>query len=860
MGQWLRALIVAILASAAGVAVNIATSSTRSFWAWVAVLVLTLLSACASFWAQRSVPHSPDSATASLPPSAQPFIVGDLPEGTKAETDEESASNCSTTYETNPTIVGLPPDVPGFCGRMAEQRLIIDTLHASHDGSGCVLITGVPGVGKTSLTLHVVHSMLREHKFAGGALFVNMHGYGGFGPSRSAVTANSALGKFLRALGVEGQRIPPSVDERSAMFRALLQTWGRAGNTLLIVVDNASDARQVQPLLPSLSETRFGHRVLITSRNSLAGLYGVRIIELDLLDDQSAKQLIINDVRAAVPTDSRVSDEHKVDDLIRLCDRLPLALRVVSAMLATEPELPLDAVIGELSQKSSRLDSLDQAGNNAGLAVRSAFQLSYRALEPGQRLHFALLACCPGSSISTETAAIIADENVDAVQASLRELRRSHLIQPAFEYGFWRMHDLAKLFAAEVLSKDYPTSIREEAIARMLADYIRKAKLASRQLNPRVDPQERASIEFPTRRAATEWFAQEKENLVASVSMAVDQGENLAACDLAEALTGYFDLRQLWEEWVETHEAALVSARRLKDRLLEARILNHLGIAWNGLRKYDTALAHYLDASRIRHAEGDQNAEGRTLNNMGMVYAAQAKFDRALEFYERALNILETVGDRFGQSQVLRNIGVAYLTMGTYSDAAIALLRALKIVRNIGDEYGEGIVLARLGDVQREMRDLPGGIRYYEQSIEARKRSLDLHGQASTLTDLGKISAEQGDRSRAESYQIEAVALFRQLDDLERLAEALLGLGEIYLENSDVSNAQLSLQEAVSLFRRAGDGRGEATALISLGDAYNFENKLNEARASWRNALSILTELGEVDEASKVRSRIEQDI
>ncbi len=126
-------------------------------------------------------------------------------------------------------------------------------------------------MGKTALAVHWAHHAADQ--FPDGQLHVNLRGYDPAQP----VTAADALAGFLRSLGVPGQDIPADAAERTARYRSLL-----AGQRMLVVLDNASTVDQVRPLLPGDP----GCRVLVTSRNSLAGLVardGATRIDLDML-------------------------------------------------------------------------------------------------------------------------------------------------------------------------------------------------------------------------------------------------------------------------------------------------------------------------------------------------------------------------------------------------------------------------------------------------------------------------------------------------------------------------------------------------------------------------------------------------
>ncbi|MDT0542201.1 ATP-binding protein [Streptomyces lonegramiae] len=154
----------------------------------------------------------------------------------------------------------LPADVHSFVNRSDELNQL-DAILAGQNGDRLVVsihvVAGTAGAGKTSLVLHWAHQI--KDRFPDGQLFVNLRGYDPGEP----VTADQALRRFLRALGVPADQIPQDVDDAAALYRSLL-----AERRVLILLDNAATVSQVRPLLPGTGTSL----VVVTSRNRLSGL------------------------------------------------------------------------------------------------------------------------------------------------------------------------------------------------------------------------------------------------------------------------------------------------------------------------------------------------------------------------------------------------------------------------------------------------------------------------------------------------------------------------------------------------------------------------------------------------------------
>jgi predicted ATPase len=169
-------------------------------------------------------------------------------------------------------------------------------------------IDGMGGIGKSALAIQAANQL--ANAFPDGQLYVNLYGAT---PGLAPLDALDALGRLLRALGVEPAAVPTTLEEAAGRFRSLA-----AERRLLVVLDNAASAEQVRPLLPASPTCA----VLITSRQVLVTLEGAHALHLDVLPQAQALELL---GRIAGPQRITV-DPHAAAEIIEWCGRLPLAL------------------------------------------------------------------------------------------------------------------------------------------------------------------------------------------------------------------------------------------------------------------------------------------------------------------------------------------------------------------------------------------------------------------------------------------------------------------------------------------------------------------------------------------------------
>lgn len=162
----------------------------------------------------------------------------------------------------------LPPDVAGFVGRREELEFLDGLLPGpGQAGPPSVVISAAGAVGKTALAVRWAHRV--RDRFPDGQLFLDLAGApaetgtgtgtGTGGP----LTPGAALGLLLAALGVAAESVPEGVEEATDVYRSLV-----GDRRVLLVLDNATHADQVRPLLPSNP----GSLTVITSRDRLSSL------------------------------------------------------------------------------------------------------------------------------------------------------------------------------------------------------------------------------------------------------------------------------------------------------------------------------------------------------------------------------------------------------------------------------------------------------------------------------------------------------------------------------------------------------------------------------------------------------------
>ncbi|TMR06548.1 tetratricopeptide repeat protein [Actinomadura soli] len=569
----------------------------------------------------------------------------------------------------------LPHDLADFTGRATELNRLISALPAEGEPTTAVVISsidGMAGIGKTALAVHAAHRL--ADRYPDAQLFIDLHAHTA---GDELGTTAAALETLLRAVGVPRERIPDKLHQRAGLWRDEL-----AGLKALIVLDNATSAEQVRPLLPGDPDSL----VLITSRRRLTDLEAARTLSLEVLPPVDAAALftrIADDARA-------VTEPQALDEVVRLCGLLPLAVRIAAARLRTRPTWTLAHLAERLGDQQRRLGELATGDRS----VAAAFALSYRQLTPVQQRLFRLLSLHPGPDFDAHTAARVADIALQEADRLLEDLLDVHLLQQR-TFGRYRFHDLLHTYAAHLALEEDTEADRRAVLGRLLDHYLASARNLYRllrngcKLADAMAATHSAGVAFADLAEGQTWVLNELDGILGAVrSAAGDPGAPIAvAADLLLALDPLGDIAFLWPR-LNGPAAEIADAAEARGEFpAEARARYMLGGGLWQVARLDGGEAQVRRGIRAAHDGGDEAILDRLLNVSALLASHRQDHEEALATFQESLAISRRSGDWWSQLEVLNNIAYLYIIrLGRPLEALPWLERGLALADRVGGQ------------------------------------------------------------------------------------------------------------------------------------------------------------------------------
>jgi DNA-binding SARP family transcriptional activator/Tfp pilus assembly protein PilF len=726
----------------------------------------------------------------------------------------------------------LPPETAGFVGRAGElARLAAEPA----DTPQVTVIEGMPGVGKTALAVRAARAVADQ--YPDGMFYLSFHTHD---PGSPALDSAEALQRLLQMLNVPAPQIPDGLGKRAALWRAELSR-----RRAVVILDDAARRDQVRPLLPTAGQCL----ILITARRRLPELQGARVLTLDVLPPDDAATLF-----AQIAGPDRTEDGDEVATAVGLCGRLPLAIQLTAGRLAQGRRLRLADLVEEMSQPPSGLGGTDAASPE----VMSAFDLSYRALEPDHQRFFRRLGVSPCPRVSLQAAAALGDCTLAEAEKSLNDLLDHHLLVRD-QAGLFRFHDLIREYAAVRAAQDDPASEQRRAGGRLLDFYLHTADRADRVLNP-FRPRRPVSVARPptvspplgTQEDAAGWMESEWRNILQVARYAGKHEWKRQCADLTHVLAGFVEVKAYWDEAIAAHKLALQACRDLADRPRIAQAALELSVVSQQTGRSEETLALAEEAATIYRSLGDERGEAQALDHIGLASQRAGRAREALAYFHEARSLYADAGEKHGLADTLSHSGIACWHLGRYPDAMGYLRDALSLYRDVGDQRGEAKTLNNLGKMQLHSGFHRDALDNFQESLRIFGEIGGAQNQAILYHNIGSVYRHKGSYEEGLATYRRALTIYRDIGDLPDEADVLNDIGSLYQSAECYDEALIHYQKARSIAEEIGDLAHQAIALRGIADVRRGSGRYGEASEHYGTALEFARQIGDPYEEAKI--------
>lgn len=709
-----------------------------------------------------------------IPPDEQEAFIsfartGSLAGALLSLTPQSHAADAHSPAQ--PTPNNLPAPANPLIGREQETAAATDLIR--QERVRLLTLTGPPGIGKTSLSIHLALGLMDD--FPDGIFFVQL-----------APMADPGLvaGTIAQTLGVM------EVGEQPLLAGLLHFLQGKQ---ILLVLDNFEQLLGLKPnsvegatIVAEVLSACPTVKVMVTSRAALnlrsERQFPVQPLGLpeekghpspQVIAQAPAVNLFIERAQSVDPNFTLDDDNASV--VAAICTRLdglPLAIELAAARInllsLTEIQARLDNRLGLLVGGPRDLPPRHRM-------LRDAIEWSYDLLDASEQALFRRLGVFVGGFTLSSVEGVCNSEGKlpmevleglgSLLSKSLLQRRREHQGASGSDARFSMLETLRE-YALQRLT----TSGEEEAIRRAHAEYfLALAEAGDVQLR---GPEQ------------TEWLERletEHGNFRAAMSWALVQGEVELGLRLAGELGWFWELHGHYTE---------------------------------GRERLASALALYPPRSA---QEGRTAVAARALNSAGRLAYDQGDIRNGRILLDEALSIATELDDKWLMLLTLHNLGNVAAAEGNEPLARTYYEESLVAARELGDPWGLAWALMGMGYICINNSDYEKARIYFEESLEVRRGMRDKWGIARSFTELGAVARLQGDYHKARALYEDALAIHDELGHKGWVSNSMYSLGHVALHLGEYTKAEEQFKDAIRFYTESGDTVSAASCIAGFG-------------------------------------------
>ncbi|MCB9135054.1 MAG: tetratricopeptide repeat protein [Anaerolineales bacterium] len=686
------------------------------------------------------------------------------------------------------------------------------------NGGHTLALYGLPGVGKTALTVALTHDSDLRSRYPDGVLWAGLGNH----PNLLAL-----LGIWGTALGLTADELSklPNLDTRARAIHAAIGL-----RQMLLVIDDAwasADALTFNlggPHCATVLTTRLPKVAL-----DFAGDHTHLLPELSDEDGLALLAEFAPHILPAEPDAARA--------LVHAAGGLPLAITLMGRHLRQEthtgPPRRLRTALERLqttetrlrlTQPASPLDHQPSLSAEVPLSLLTVIAISTETLPEETRRAFNALSIFPPkpNTFSEEAALTVCSAVTPAPLIALDSLVDGGLVEylPSDRYTLHPiLAEFAHLELAETLT-----------LAATVAEHFTHFFL--RTLPDDLEP--------------------DAENLLAALTLA----DTLPLPDDlirgANAFCPYLETRGLYTLAEHHLTRAEAVARQSPDSEPLLATLNNLGRIAQRQGNYPRAEACYREALALTDGGVVSSLRSAILQGLGLVALSRGEFAQAGEYLNESLVVARAEGNATVVSAVLSNLGALHFNRGEYDRAGELFQEGLVEARKASLQQQTNALLTNLGVLSARRGDLGQAQAFFEEALELARQLGQRSHTSYLLTNLGTLASERGEQATAVAYFQEGLKLAREMGQRDRVGHLLANLGALATKEKDYARAEEYLTESLSLSREIGHRQNLILALTNLSGLRMSRETYSEALPFLEEAMALAREIGQVGYISSI--------
>ena len=342
-----------------------------------------------------------------------------------------------------------------------------------------------------------------------------------------------------------------------------------------------------------------------------------------------------------------------------------------------------------------------------------------------------------------------------------------------------------------------------------------------------------------------------------ALEKALIKNNDVEICKAHAALAEIYFYEKQYQEGIDHFDSAILLAKSLGDRKLNARYIGMKGMAFLNGNIPEDGYTCFEEVLKIAEEVKDEGLESDALGSMGLVYMETGDPGLAREKFTKALALAENIHDKNRVMIQKGNLGNVHLTIAAADDSYNCYAEALAIARELKDKVSQLGYLNNIGLLRDNSGNIEETITTFEEVRELAEEINDVNGELNALHHLIRIYSQDKNKSEQTITYIERILNLSKIVNDKKMEMHYNDMKIVFLiglkkqkEAIEFIKSKLSTQEYQE------DKKHRLAILTNLGNAYYDLNKLDNAQQAYDDALLLAQELSNTSSIAKLLGRL----
>lgn len=260
----------------------------------------------------------------------------------------------------------------------------------------------------------------------------------------------------------------------------------------------------------------------------------------------------------------------------------------------------------------------------------------------------------------------------------------------------------------------------------------------------------------------------------------------------------------------------------------------------------EKALELLLSSLKISQNIGDMHEVAATYITMGTVLYERGQTDEALTYFEKGLELSEKIGNITGVSQCCNNIGAKYTLEWKWPQAMKYYHRALSICKRINDKKRIAFLYTNFGHIHSRLGLWEKALDYYFAGLTLSEALSDKREIAFLYYKIGAAYLEMGAFQKALHWIEKSLALRQRVEHTLGVGYCCASLGKLYGELGDLDTAVMYLKKALDIHKKEKGEWMTACTNVFLAQVLMYNNEVLKAVQIADTTLQPLEAAGDI--------------